>query len=105
MPEERLPYVFDLLYDLKHMDEVKAIAAGEPRASSATPEDLKKLFISQGMEVPECLENVHVPEESKVVWICKDGTWQYHEPPYEEKYKYYRAIIPGWEGDESCPCT
>ena len=42
---ERLPYPFDLHYDIKHMWEIEAIAKGKPHSSDATPEELVELFI------------------------------------------------------------
>jgi len=53
----KLPYVFDLLYDIKYMYEVESIAKGFPSASDATPEDLVELFERQNMPIPECLEH------------------------------------------------
>jgi len=53
-----LPYIFDLYWDVKTYEQVDIIARGEPDCSEATPGDLKKLFIDEGMEVPKSLIDV-----------------------------------------------
>ena len=53
-----LPYVFDLLYDIKTMKDVEKVAKGWPIATKATPEDLVSLFLSEGIELPEYLKGV-----------------------------------------------
>ena len=52
-----LPYVFDLLYDVKTMEQVGRIARYEGDCSDATPLDLYELFMQQGMPVPDCLSD------------------------------------------------
>ena len=53
-----LPYEFDLLYDIKMMYEIEAVAKGEPSQSDATPENLVDLFIAHKLPIPDCLKNV-----------------------------------------------
>jgi hypothetical protein len=67
-----LPYEFDLLYDIKTMDDVEAIAKGLPHHSSdiVSPYELADLFIELGLELPDCLKNVkreelRLPESNK----------------------------------------
>ena len=56
---KRLPYIFDLMYDVKDLEQVSRIANGAPDSSDATPTDLLALFISEGLEIPSCLSEVH----------------------------------------------
>jgi hypothetical protein len=53
-----LPYDFDLLYDIKMMHQVEAIAKGEASHSDASPEDLVELFEELNMKLPECLHHI-----------------------------------------------
>jgi len=55
MKKKRLPYDFDLYYDVKYMYEVEMIAKGEPHCSDADGYDLYKMFSDLGMEIPDCL--------------------------------------------------
>ena len=50
-----LPYDFDLNWDIKTMEQVEHIAAGEADSSEATPRDLIAMFLSLDMPIPECL--------------------------------------------------
>lgn len=49
----KLPYSFDLLYDIKTMDQVEMVARGE--LNWATVSELIETFRNNDMEVPECL--------------------------------------------------
>ena len=53
-----LPYEFDLLYDIKMMHQVEAIAKGDPSCSDASPEELVELFIAHKLPIPDCLKEV-----------------------------------------------
>jgi hypothetical protein len=75
----RLPYPFDLLYDVKTMRDVEAIAKGEGHCSDATPDDLIELFIAQDLEVPECLL-AHLDKSRKCIWVHPDGSWLSYNP-------------------------
>jgi len=86
----KLPYKFDLLYDIKYMYEVEQIANGKPSSSDAEPSDLVELFLSLRMKVPHCLKGVLINRD---VWLCNDGTWSFDEPMFDEKYKYIKSVI------------
>lgn len=47
----QLPYVFDLLHDIKDTDQVDQIIAREASFSSATPMELYMLFWSNKIEL------------------------------------------------------
>ena len=88
---EKLPYDFDLMYDLKLMSEVEAVCRGEcPAGTDATPEDLLEMFMLLELEIPECLKSV---KKRMDVWICIDGSWITGEPLYDEAHKYVHAKI------------
>ena len=81
---------FDLLYDLKQMDEVERIARGESTHSDASPEDLVDLFTELRIEVPECLKSV---TGTTIIWVLDDGTWLSEEPNKLSKDKYQKVKI------------
>ncbi len=89
-----LPYDFDLLYDIKHMYEVEAIANGGAHASDATPEDLVKLFDDNKLEVPECLKAVkHKLDNAQDIWILPNGTWLDYKPLEHEHPEAQKVTI------------
>jgi len=53
----KLPYDFDLLYDVKTYQDVEDVALGQPTRCEGTPEDLVRLFLVHEMEVPKSLES------------------------------------------------
>jgi len=83
---DKLPYVFDLLYDIKHLEEVEIIARGEASHSDADPYELLNLFEKEGLEIPKCL----LPFKSK-------------KPPYT--FKQLEAAIYEYmqSGDQRGP--
>jgi hypothetical protein len=90
----KLPYAFDLLYDIKTMEEVESIARGEPHKSNVRPESLVTLFLELGLEVPSCLEGIPSYIE---IWVKNDGTWQYFEPQDDEKFSFRQALIKSFK--------
>ncbi len=55
---ERLPYAFDLLYDLKTMKDVEDVAYGRPSRCNVTPRELAKVFLDYNIPIPKCLAHV-----------------------------------------------
>ena len=75
MTSTRLPYDFDLHWDVKTMEDVERIANGEGHCSDADGNDLVDLFILHDMEIPECLtENNYFGTE--VIHIFPNGVWR-----------------------------
>ena len=76
---KKLPYDFDLHWDVKSFEEVERIANGEGHCGDATGDDLVDLFEVLDMEVPACLaENGHYGTMD--IWITTNGLW-YTFPP------------------------
>ena len=88
MDLERLPYVFDLIWDVKTMAQVEVIANLEADCSDASPYDLYELFESEGMDIPKCLEGF----KSKYIWVHENGNWLKDKPLPDEMHGYKRAI-------------
>lgn len=55
--QSELPYDFDLLWDIKTLDQIERIAKGIPTHSDAIPSDLVKLYKQLNMAIPKCLES------------------------------------------------
>ena len=92
--EYELPYVFDLLWDVKTYEQVERIAKFEADCSGAEPEDLVELFQQENLEIPECLKSF-APVQT--IWVCCDGTWIPREPPQKEAHKYRKTRIIGFK--------
>lgn len=91
--KRELPYVFDLLWDVKSYEQVERIAKYEGDCSDATPEDLVELFQQENLEIPECLSDF-APQQT--IWVCSDGTWITYEPLREEAHTYRKTRIKGF---------
>jgi hypothetical protein len=84
---EKLPPIFDLLWEVKTMEQVETIAKGEADCSDAGPHDLYDLFQSQGMDIPNCLEKF----KTHYIWVHQNGHWQVDKPLPDEMRGYRRA--------------
>lgn len=51
----KLPYDFDLFYDIKTLDQAERIIEGHPDRSSAKPIDVFKMFLLHGLELTPTL--------------------------------------------------
>jgi len=85
--EHKLPYVFDLFFDVKTMEQVERIARGEGDHSSATPYELYEMFEGQNLPIPECLKVYTNP----YIWIDQTGTWQKEKPPEHDMFRFKKA--------------
>jgi len=65
---KKLPYEFDLLYDIKTLKDVEDIAHGRPTGCEGSVEDLIKLFKESNLPVPDCLKRqaVNLTDKEKV---------------------------------------
>lgn len=97
MSTRELPYIFDLLYDVKDYEQVDRIARGEPDCSDADPQDLVALFKQEGLALPPSLKQygAHID-----IWVHKNGTWLRYEPLPEEMHNYRKAKIEDWIGGQ-----
>ena len=90
-----LPYVFDLLWDVKTYEQVERIAKFEADCSDADPYDLVELFQKENLEIPECLKGfVQKDDTNNVVknvtfWssYCAEGITDYEALKEYEKEK------------------
>jgi hypothetical protein len=90
MTEPTLPYDFDLLYDIKTMQEIEAIANDEGSHSDASPDDLVTLFKDNDLPVPDCLSAYH---GNTTIWIKDDGTWSALTPEKDNEQEYREVKI------------
>ena len=90
-----LPYMFDLLWDVKTYEQFERIAKFEGDCSDATPSDLVELFQQENLEMPECLKGfVQKDDTNNVVkkvtfWssYCAEGITDYEALKEYEKEK------------------
>lgn len=68
----KLPYIFDLLWDVKTYEQVERIAKFEATCSDANPYDLVELFQQENLEIPECLKGF-VQKDDSLYW---DKAWK-----------------------------
>lgn len=65
-----LPYIFDLLWDVKTYEQVERIAKFEADCSDADPYDLVELFQKENLEIPKCLKGFVQKDDTN---NCKCG--------------------------------
>lgn len=94
MRKHELPYMFDLLWDVKTYEQVERIANHRGDCSDASPADLVELFQQEDLALPECLLR-YSPQLT--VWLHEDGTWISYKPLQEESFRYRKARIKGWK--------
>ncbi len=86
VPEpERLPYAFDLLYDLKTMRDVEDVAYGRPSRCNVTSRELAKVFLDYNIPIPKCLAHVIDERYAKEREVEK-------QPIAPEPYQHPKAI-------------
>ena len=92
MTDKNLHSSFDLLYDMKTMDDVEKVANGESHCFNTSIEEVADTFLSLGIELPNCLSRF---KGTETIWLCSDGTWSKDEPTAEEeeKHKFKRTRI------------
>lgn len=98
-----LPYVFDLLFDIKTLADVERAVRGEHR-TDVTPQELLEVFKENDLDIPECLlgveklnppltrvsnvtKNVYYCQGHKVLLVSKCG----------DNFGYVRKIETGEE--------
>jgi hypothetical protein len=77
----RVPYEFDLLYDIKEYYEIEMVLKGEPHCSDASPHELEELMEAHGIPFPSWYERTKY-QHPKEIWV--DG-YQHPVPGREPK--------------------
>jgi len=87
--ELKLPYDFDLLFDIKTYEQVEEVVAGE-YWDDVTPEQLKTLFIRTNTPVPNCLKNTQILMD---IYIFPNGTYS-RTKPTSAQAQWQKVTIP-----------
>ena len=90
---KELPYVFDLLFDVKTLEQVERIAKYEGDCSDATPEELRSLFISEGLDLPECLEGVNRTDTEMLDWLITNRALVHTQPSLDNNVNLYYFVV------------
>lgn len=95
MTYTELPYEFDLLYDVKSVQELHSILKGEPHRTSATIQELCELMDKYNMPIPFG-RGLRLKQKGKfpsVVWIDNNGGYRIFPPCTEERHNFQRMRV------------
>ena len=87
---KRLPYEFDLLYDIKYTEQLEIVLRGEPFAYEVDLVDLEESMVKHKIPFPIWYERCTSPDFPTVVWIDKNGGYITYPPEESEKDQYKR---------------
>ena len=90
MSYTKLPYVFDLLHDVKSVEELHSILLGEPHCTDATDWELCELADEHGIPLPEGYESPLQEGFPTTVWIDDNGGYQDWKPLPDEEHRFQR---------------
>ena len=90
MSYTKLPYEFDLLHDVKSVEELHGILLGEPHCTDAKDWELCELAEQYDIPLPEGYKSPLKPGFPTVVWIDGNGCYQDYEPLSEEADNFQR---------------
>lgn len=86
----KLPYEFDLLYDVKSVEELHSILEGEPHCTDGQDWELCELAEKYNIPLPVGYISPLKPGFPTVVWIDSNGCYQDYPPTKEEEYRFQR---------------
>ncbi len=88
-----LPYEFDLLYDVKSIEELYSVFKGELHCTNAENWELEELCKIYAIPLPASYKPSLKEGFPTIVWISNNGYYQNYAPTYEEKHKFQRMKI------------
>ena len=80
MSYTKLPYKFDLLYDVKSVEELHSILNGEPHCTDANDWELCELAKKHNIALPEGYDSPLKEGFPTTVWIDDNGCYQDWKP-------------------------
>jgi hypothetical protein len=87
---EKLPYSFDLHFDIKTVDELHSILLNDALDSCFNQSELEEMMDTCEIPFPKGYTRVHKPDFPRIVWIDKTGGYLTYQPTSEEAHKYQR---------------
>lgn len=88
----KLPYDFDLLFDIKSVEELHRILLEENLEYMFIQEDLEELMKVYNIPYPEGYNQLKKPGFPKIVWIDNNGGYLTYAPEESDKYQRMRAF-------------
>ncbi len=85
-----LPYEFDLLYDVKTVEELHCILKGESHCTDAQDWELCELAEIYNIPLPEGYKSPLKPGFPITVWIDDNGCYQDYKPFPGEAHRFQR---------------
>ena len=82
----KLPYEFDLLYDIKTLEQAYRVMKELPDCSDADPEDVYELLVKYDLPVPDWY--VAPTPEQPVAWLDGNGSYLTYKPTFSELGEY-----------------
>ena len=86
----KLPYDFDLYFDIKSVEELHRILLEDALDILYDQGDLEELMDAHAIPFPEGYNRVIKTGFPRVVWIDKNGGYLTYAPTHEESDKYQR---------------
>ncbi len=90
MGHTKLPYEFDLLHDIKTVEELHRVLNGEPHCTDAKPWELEELCEQFSIPLPEGYSKHLKKGFPTTVWIDDNGCYQDWAPTVEEAHRFQR---------------
>jgi len=94
MSYTKLPHEFDLLWDVKSVEELHSILLGEPHCTDANEWELCILAEKYNIPLPKNYKSPLKSGFPTVIWIDNNGTYITYKPSIEEQHKYQQMTIP-----------
>jgi len=88
--QNELPPEFDLLWDIKTMEQLHAILFGAMHCTEVELWELEELMCDLSMPLPAGYTPTLKAGFPTTVWIDNNGGYQEYAPTYEEAHKYQR---------------
>ena len=86
----KLPYDFDLLFDIKSVEELHRILLEDSLDILHDQGELEDLMDTYAIPFPEGYTRINKSGFPRVVWIDKNGGYLTYAPAHEESNKYQR---------------
>ena len=86
----KLPYAFDLYFDIKSVEELHRILLEDALDILYDQGDLEELMDANAIPFPEGYIRINKSGFPRVVWIDKNGGYLTYAPTHEESDKYQR---------------
>jgi hypothetical protein len=91
---ERLPYDFDLFWDIKTKEQLYDILKGGIHCTEVNDTELLEMMIHHNIPIPKDYILPFKPDFPKEIWIDNNGNYLTYPP--ENKDKYQLMVRPSY---------